>query len=33
MNARFAAIDVKFQWILGIVLASWLSTMGTLLLK
>ena len=33
MNARFAAIDVKFQWTLGIVLASWLSIMGTLLLK
>ena len=28
-----ARMDSRFQWVLGIVLASWLSTMSTLLLK
>ena len=33
MNARFSRVDTKFQWVVGILLASWVSTMGTLLLK
>ena len=37
MNAGFAELrkemNTKFHWTLGVVLASWISTIGTLLLK
>ncbi len=33
MEAGFARQDAKFQWAFGIILTSWLSTMGALLLK
>ena len=37
MNAGFADLrkemNTKFYWTLGVVLASWISTIGTLLLK
>lgn len=37
MNTGFAELrkemNTKFYWTLGVVLASWISTIGTLLLK
>jgi len=33
MNGLRNEMSVKFRWLTGIVLASWLSIMGTLLLK
>ena len=37
MNNGFAGlckeVNTKFHWTLGVVLASWISTIGTLLLK